>query len=109
MRGSGMSDTKHTPGEWVVEEDFGGWIRAVTIPEDGGDIICSAPSDSPASNERWPANRERIVLCCNCHDDLVAAERESLNLGDHILDKFNWSDFLHLKKGVEKKKKSFKV
>lgn len=81
--------SKHTPGEWVVEEDFGGWICAVTIPEDGGDIICSAPSDSPASNERWTANRDRIVLCHNCHDDLVAALKRYVAIdlgGPHLLE-----------------------
>lgn len=63
-----MSDTTHTPGEWKVGAGAG---ISATVK---GRIRLVAEAYAPEGRKgEMEANAERIVLCCNCHDDLVAA------------------------------------
>lgn len=67
MRGDGMSDTKHTPGEWYRH---GSGIYADASKRTRLVAESYAPEGRKGEME---GNAERIVLCHNCHDDLVAA------------------------------------
>lgn len=63
-----MSDTKHTGGQWKVGAGAG---ISATVK---GRIRLVAEAYAPEGRKgEMEANAERIVLCCNCHDDLVAA------------------------------------
>ncbi len=75
-----MSDTKHTPGEWKVKECTEGLIVTGRPQEGNRDwdyggygIVCTVNYEASQLTEEDRANAERIVLCHNCHDDLVAA------------------------------------
>lgn len=90
-----MSDTTHTPGEWKTSHFFLNppgvpqWHIFTTAPSDGAYIAVTCGN---ADAETREANAERIVLCCNAHDDLVAALKALLsdNLGPQIDDGANW-------------------
>lgn len=67
-----MSET-HTPGPWRLMRDSD-HIFAHCDDEMFGTAICSQPAEEyDHGHAAWAANAERIVLCCNAHDDLVAA------------------------------------
>jgi hypothetical protein len=58
-----MNETTHTQGEWAVGRR-------------GLDVVCNGATilESPRTpNTRSKADAARVVLCCNAHDDLVAA------------------------------------
>lgn len=76
-RGDGMSDTKHTPGIWR---------KGTLIQNDGSVAVMS--DDGRVCRADTPEDAERIVLCCNCHDDLVAAlkalRKRIYDIGDQV-------------------------
>lgn len=81
-----MSQT-HTPGEWVVgPRGFG----VVSIRPNGNPVTVVETPRTPSTHAK--ADIERIVLCCNAHDDLVAALRALLenNLGPQVDDGAEW-------------------
>lgn len=66
----------HTPGTWHTSHFFldppgvPQWHIYTTTPGGGAYIAVTCGN---ADAETREANAERIVLCCNAHDDLVAA------------------------------------
>lgn len=63
-----MSEAKHTAG--LVHGDGNNiWAEA----EDRFSLLIASTYFSDAPVEECEANRERIVLCWNCHDDMLAA------------------------------------
>lgn len=68
-----MSETKHTPTPWAVEELLGDiWI---ICPTDRGPMpILTLGKASPVGL----ANAAFIVRACNAHDEMVAALEKSL-------------------------------
>lgn len=82
-----LGKAARTPGEWKVGAGAG--ISATV----NGRIRLVAEAYAPEGRKgEMEANAERIVLCCNCHDDLVAALKALLsdNLGPQIDDGANW-------------------
>ncbi len=76
-----MSKHTPTPGPWHHDTHTQNVVATVT-PEDGGDIICTEPSeggDSP-SRRRWDANARLIAAA----PDLLAALEECTELMETI-------------------------
>ena len=64
-------ETKHTKGEWKLHKDVHhSWIYTEQTPEDGGDVICEAPTDADASLKRWEANAKLIAAAPEMLDAL---------------------------------------
>lgn len=72
-----MSETTHTPGPWHVEpESYSQWHGmhvAIFAPPPAGTKHCQKICILHDYAGSALANAERIVLCHNAHDDLVAA------------------------------------
>lgn len=74
-----MSNYTQTP--WTISEIgfYGEFdIIAENTPNDGGDIICSAPIEWESSMARWRENAERIVTCVNAMGGLTNEEVTNL-------------------------------
>lgn len=76
-----MYMSKHTSTPWTISEIgfYGEFdIIAENKPDDGGDIICSAPIEWESSMLRWRENAERIVTCVNAMEGLSNEEVTNL-------------------------------
>lgn len=70
-----MSKAQHTPTPWkVFIEDY-----SVVIMSKEGDHVCDCNSSYEEDGEN-KANAELIVKAVNCHDELLAAFKEILEL-----------------------------
>ena len=79
-----MTDTKHTPGPWTVNEAT--ITKGHTVPHSQlqimGDhhphdctLVCVFPETMTGQSPMVKANAEFIVRACNAHDALLAALR----------------------------------
>lgn len=73
-----MSQTKHTPGPWVIEKLSGGW--GVHAPN-WGYVAFHVSSDLPHWNEGQEANRRLIAAAPELLAALVKAERMFREIG----------------------------
>jgi hypothetical protein len=73
-----QAQVQHTPGPWHATEDKYGVWRVGPSPNHKVASLLYPPGD-PADLTRWrmKANAERIVHCCNTHDELVEALRDA--------------------------------
>ena len=66
-----MSETEHTPGPWVISKASGN-VVAANCPENGGDIVCEAPSWAPDSMYYWESNARLICAAPDLLEACVA-------------------------------------
>jgi hypothetical protein len=52
-----MSETKHTPGEWHLDDEG----DIVTTSDCKGNIVCHSPANFERSMKFWPANARLIA------------------------------------------------
>jgi hypothetical protein len=68
-----MSETKHTPTPWLIDEyggiTYSGSRKNHHLPVNGVEFSCSPG----ARMDEAKANAAHIVLCVNSHDALVSA------------------------------------
>ncbi len=72
-----MSEPKHTPGRLYVDGGGNIWNDAGRFVASCGGYGGGYGSGSASSRENV-ANAERLVLCWNAHDDLLAACEDAL-------------------------------
>ena len=85
----------YTKGKWKFDEND------YTITTEENDLFCIA--DVSPLNYDGRANAERICLCCNSHDELVAAcEIAWIKSANH--EKLTFDDCDVLKKALAKAK-----
>jgi len=92
------SESKHTAGALLYRPqkyDDWGWLRSSQANEDGFHPIVAEVragrnlTDAELDEHRrvgadpYGANAKRVMLCWNCHDELLAALRGMLHIYDH--------------------------
>ena len=95
-----MSETTFTlPAELEFDPDnYGSCRLAFGLLDDHGH---SSDISIEGSGDRAIALANEVVRRWNAHDALVELAKQNVGLCDQILDKFDWRDFPHLRKGVE--------
>jgi hypothetical protein len=69
-----VSETKHTPGPWVVDAVYKDSVSSVA-PGIDDNIICLSPSVEGWTDDRWPANAHLIAAA----PDMLEALRIALD------------------------------
>ena len=69
-----MSKVEHTPIPWIVKPDMG------NLDIVSGDVVVAEITALMGVDEGDHANADFIVKAVNCHDELVAACKESLEI-----------------------------
>lgn len=91
----------HTPGEVFVFDDT---IAARETPDDGGDIISSAPAEYECSMRRWQDNAAFLAHCWNTYYQREAelqSMRERLSRMEAALRRAHESICYAMEEGVD--------
>lgn len=92
--------TKHTPGPWVVAEDV--FNDRPEIRDRDGRLIAVVMARYPMSATTQSSNAAFIATACNCHEELVAACKEAIELIEIMTDYKGLSTWEMLKAALSK-------